>query len=134
MEVDNAKRLFVGNLHPSVTESDLLTIFCKAGKVSRVDYVWHLSGPKRGQPQGFAFIEFENVSDAKHAIVLLNNKVLRGRRIAVNPSTAKEGIKKTTAADLLSLNISDRPTSNEITTRKRIRDIDEQIRKLQVFF
>lgn len=79
-------RLYVGNLHPTVDEyadrriasnllacslsfcnslsmlprSGLLKIFSKCGKVSRLDYLFHKSGPAKGKPRGYAFVEFSD--------------------------------------------------------------------------
>jgi len=58
MSEANPRRLYVGNLHPSVSEGDLIKIFSDVGHVIKVDYLWHFHGPLKGQPKGFAFIEF----------------------------------------------------------------------------
>jgi RNA recognition motif. (a.k.a. RRM, RBD, or RNP domain) len=51
-------RLYVGNLHPSVDEYTLLTLFSKFGSISSLDFLFHKSGPSRGKPRGYAFVEF----------------------------------------------------------------------------
>ncbi len=49
-------KLFVANLHFSATEGDLINLFQKYGTVISIQYMWHKTGPKMGQPKGFAFL------------------------------------------------------------------------------
>ncbi|KAI0816856.1 hypothetical protein BC628DRAFT_1299521, partial [Trametes gibbosa] len=76
-------RLYVGNLHPTVDEYTLLQLFSKFGKVSKLDYLFHKSGPLKGKPRGYAFVEFANRDDAEKALVHANDKLLRGRKLVV---------------------------------------------------
>ncbi|PIL27421.1 hypothetical protein GSI_10569 [Ganoderma sinense ZZ0214-1] len=76
-------RLYVGNLHPSVDEYSLLQAFSKFGKISKLDYLFHKSGPLKGKPRGYAFVEFSNKEDADKALSHANNKLLRGRKLVV---------------------------------------------------
>ncbi|KAF7972280.1 hypothetical protein HWV62_18522 [Athelia sp. TMB] len=76
-------RLYVGNLHPTVDEYTLLTIFSKYGTVKSMDYLFHKTGPSRGKPRGFAFIEFADQSSALSALSALHDKLLRGRKLVV---------------------------------------------------
>jgi hypothetical protein len=73
-------RLYVGNLAPTVDECairavypmhltylmfryTLLQVFSKYGRVSKLDFLFHKSGPHKGKPRGYAFVEYsdENV-------------------------------------------------------------------------
>ena len=72
-------RLYVGNFHPTVDEyvlglnhsetttlmflsfadrHTLIQIFSKLGKLSHLDYLFHKTGPMKGRPRGYAFIEY----------------------------------------------------------------------------
>lgn len=51
-------RLYVGNLHHTVDEHALIQIFSKYGKLSNLDYLFHKSGPLKGKPRGYAFVEY----------------------------------------------------------------------------
>jgi hypothetical protein len=72
-------RLYVGNLHQTVDECvslpflpsqkrdvsrrthsryTLIQIFSKFGNLARLDYLFHKSGPLRGKPRGYAFVEY----------------------------------------------------------------------------
>ncbi|KAK2653971.1 hypothetical protein Ddye_013827 [Dipteronia dyeriana] len=51
-------RLYVGNLDLKITEASLIKMFSPYGKIVSEDFLWHTRGPKRGEPRGFAFIQF----------------------------------------------------------------------------
>ncbi|KAI0674200.1 hypothetical protein C8Q78DRAFT_1013530 [Trametes maxima] len=76
-------RLYVGNLHPTVDEYALLQLFSKFGKVSKLDYLFHKSGPLKGKPRGYAFVEFADRDDAEKALLHANDKLVRGRKLVV---------------------------------------------------
>lgn len=63
------ERLFVGNLAPAVDEYTLVQVFSKFGKITKLDLMIHKSGPLKGKPRGYAFIEFasQDVSSAVRA-------------------------------------------------------------------
>lgn len=76
-------RLYIGNLHPTVDEYALLQIFTKFGKVSKLDFLFHKTGPNRGKPRGYAFLQYLHEGDARTALENTNGKLLRGRKLAV---------------------------------------------------
>ncbi|KAF8528375.1 hypothetical protein BU17DRAFT_73461 [Hysterangium stoloniferum] len=76
-------RLYVGNLHPTVDEYTLLQLFSKHGKVSKLDFLFHKTGPAKGKPRGYAFVEYGSKDDAIKALGALHDKLLRGRRLVV---------------------------------------------------
>lgn len=51
-------RLYVGNLAPTVDEYTLLQVFSKYGKISKLDFLFHKTGPLKGKPRGYAFVEY----------------------------------------------------------------------------
>lgn len=72
-------RLYIGNLHPTVDEYvlssmfsrcrkliltscryTLLQIFQKHGKVAHLDFLFHKTGPAKGRPRGYAFLEYSD--------------------------------------------------------------------------
>ncbi|PWY99016.1 RNA-binding domain-containing protein [Testicularia cyperi] len=77
-------RLYVGNLHPSVDEYALIQTFSRYGKIIKLDYLFHKSGPLRGQPRGYAFVEYATKDEALEAVAQANNGTLRGKRISVS--------------------------------------------------
>lgn len=55
-----ADRLFVGNLSPTVDEYTLVQVFSKYGVIAKLDLMVHNSGPQKGKPRGYAFVEYES--------------------------------------------------------------------------
>ncbi len=53
-------RLFVGNLAPTVDEYTLVQVFSKYGKITKLDIMYHKTGPLRGKPRGYAFVEYSS--------------------------------------------------------------------------
>lgn len=73
-------KIYVGNLASSVTSSDLLAHFSRAGgALGALAVTDRISGLCRG----FGFVEMAEVSDVAVAFSLLNNSELNGRRIKI---------------------------------------------------
>ena len=75
-------RIYVGNLAGSVTSGHLLTHFSRAGEVVRA---LAITDPKSGQCRGFGFVEMAEMADVAVAFSLLNNTILNGRPIKIEP-------------------------------------------------
>jgi RNA-binding protein 39 len=73
-------RLYVGNLHPKITEGDLKMVFSELGEVDKVEVPKDLS---TGQGRGYAYVRYRNADDAKKALVQLNSVELAGQKIKV---------------------------------------------------
>lgn len=58
VEEKSESRLYVGNLDQRITEAALIKMFSPYGKIVSEDFLWHTRGPRRGEPRGFAFIQF----------------------------------------------------------------------------
>ena len=80
-------RLFVGNLPYDTTETDLRELFSPIGSLSTVIIP---TDRETGKPRGFAFVEFDDPAQAEEASRQLNNKLFKGRAIAINEARAKE--------------------------------------------
>jgi RNA recognition motif-containing protein len=70
--------VYVGNLHPHVSESDLMDLFRDLDPVKS-----HLFTNKFGRSRGFAVVEFVSTEQAQRAIVEKNNADLAGRKLEV---------------------------------------------------
>ncbi|KLO12461.1 RNA-binding domain-containing protein [Schizopora paradoxa] len=79
----NKNRLYVGNLHSSVDEYTFLNVFSKYGKISKLDFLFHKSGPSKGKARGYAFVEYAGNEDASKALTNAHDKLLRGRKLVV---------------------------------------------------
>lgn len=82
--------MFVGGLSRSVAEGELLRLFMPYGRIVKSDYCWHLHGPKKGEPRGFAFVEYETPAEAGKAIAALDGRELKGRRLQVRYQREQE--------------------------------------------
>jgi len=75
-----SKKLYIGNLPYSVTETALREMFTPLGVVDSVSII---ADRETGQPKGFAFIEMTDDDAAKQAISQINGKTLDNRSITV---------------------------------------------------
>ncbi len=82
-----AVRLFVGNLPYSTTEAELREHFAPVGPLT---YVHLPTDRESGRPRGFAFVEFDDASQAEEAVRRFNNQLFKGRPIAVNEARARD--------------------------------------------
>lgn len=74
------KRIYVGNLPFSATESEISDLFSRYGKVQSVALI---NDRETGRPRGFGFVEMED-ADADAAIAALDGKPFSGRNLRVN--------------------------------------------------
>ena len=81
------KKLYVGNLAFSVTESSLAEIFSQHGTV---DSCALITDRDTGRSKGFAFVEMSTNEEAANAITTLNGQELEGRALTVNEARPKE--------------------------------------------
>ena len=89
-----AVRLFVGNLPYNTTEAELREHFAAVGPLT---YVHLPTDRESGRPRGFAFVEFDDPSQAEEAVRRFNNQMFKGRPIAVNEARAREERGRTSA-------------------------------------
>lgn len=80
------RKLYVGNLPYSITESTLEKLFAEHGSVDSVEVIMDRH---TGQPKGFAFVEMSNNKEADAATEALNLTEIDGRVINVNEARPK---------------------------------------------
>jgi len=76
-----AKRLYVGSLPYSTTDSQLSEMFSAAGKVESAQVI---VDKHSGRSKGFGFVEMATDEEAQKAIEMLNGSEMEGRKIIVN--------------------------------------------------
>ena len=81
-----AKRIYVGGLPYSATETDLENLFASQGGVLSVSII---TDRYTGQAKGFGFVEMED-ADADKAINALNGTQMGGRTLTVNEAKPRE--------------------------------------------
>jgi len=80
------KKLYVGNLPYSASDSSLNELFSKCGEVVSAKVI---TDADSGRSKGFGFVEMSNTDEAKKAIEQLDNTELDGRNIKVNEAKPK---------------------------------------------
>jgi RNA recognition motif-containing protein len=83
-----SRKLYVGNLPFSITESELRALFERHGGVDSVNVI---TDRETGRPRGFAFVEMEDASVAQKAMRALDGSELGGRNLKVNEAQDRRG-------------------------------------------
>ncbi|KAI4834764.1 RNA-binding protein [Plasmodium brasilianum] len=87
MADDAAEILFVGGIDETLDEKSLYDIFSSFGDIRNIEIPVNVVTKKN---RGFAFIEYVEKEDAKHALYNMNNFELNGKKIYVNYSKTKK--------------------------------------------
>lgn len=81
------RKLYVGNLGYSVSNSDLEQMFSPHGTVDSAQVIEDRS---TGQSKGFGFVEMGSDAEAQAAITALNGQDRDGRALTVNEAKPRE--------------------------------------------
>ena len=106
-------RLFVGSLPYKYTESELLKMFVREGKVIDVRIIKN----KWGRSRGMGYVQFENEIDAQNAKNNMHGLAVGDLKIIVDfakddPALTEEGIKKHEEAEIKKQKPVFRPQKN----------------------
>ena len=80
------KKLYVGNLPFSTTETELRQAFEKHGQVESVAVIMDR---ETGRPRGFAFVEMADANGAAAAMQSLDGREFGGRALRVNEANER---------------------------------------------
>jgi len=80
------KKLYVGNLPFSTTETELRQLFEKHGSVESVAVIMDR---ETGRPRGFAFVEMSDSNGAAAAMQSLDGRDFGGRALRVNEANER---------------------------------------------
>jgi hypothetical protein len=80
-------RLYVGNLSFDATESDLFDLFNGVGHVQNAEIVTYRHNQRS---KGFAFVQMQNIEEAKRAVDELHDKEFLGRKLVVSGAKTSE--------------------------------------------
>jgi RNA recognition motif-containing protein len=83
-----SKKLFVGNLSFSATDSELQSWVEQRGHAT--EEVRIMTDRDTGKPRGFGFITLSATADARQAIEDMNGQEFMGRPLTVNEAKPKE--------------------------------------------
>ncbi|XP_015869148.2 uncharacterized protein LOC107406522 isoform X2 [Ziziphus jujuba] len=89
MDENCENRLYIGNLDLRITEATLIKMFSPFGKIVSEDFLWHTRGPKRGEPRGFAFIQYSTKEEARLAKEKMHGRLACGRPLVVRLASEK---------------------------------------------
>ncbi len=81
------RKLYVGNLAYSVSDSDLEQVFAAHGTVQSAQIIMDRDA---GRSKGFGFVEMGSDQEAQAAIAALNGKEMDGRNLTVNEARPRE--------------------------------------------
>lgn len=82
-----SKRLYVGNLPYSTTETELKELFISAGVVESTSIIIDRAS---GRSKGFGFVEMATVEGAQDAVERFNQTEFGGRTLSVSEARPKE--------------------------------------------
>jgi RNA recognition motif-containing protein len=85
------KKVYVANLPFQASESELNSLFSKAGSVMSVKIV---KDRQTGQPRGIAFVEMSTQWEARRAVSMLNRTDLMGKNLLVKEATVRRGFRE----------------------------------------
>ena len=85
-EIMTSKKLYVGNLPYTTTDSDLRDLFSGAGNVESAAII---SDKFSGRSKGFGFVEMSSLEEAEKAISMFNGQQMGGRAITVTEARPK---------------------------------------------
>jgi RNA recognition motif-containing protein len=81
------KKLYVGNLPYTVSDSDLQNIFSQHGTVQSAQVIIDRD---TGRSKGFGFVEMGSDDEAQAAISAMNGQEVNGRALTVNEARPRE--------------------------------------------
>ena len=81
-----SRKLYVGNLPYSTSETELEELFGRTGSVDSVNVVRDMA---TGRARGFAFVEMATEEEPQHAIQELDQQDVGGRSLTVNDARPK---------------------------------------------
>lgn len=88
--------VFVGGLSDMVNDSHVMDAFIPFGEIVEVQLPKSEEAGAKGPHRGFAYVEFEDVADAKEAIDNMDQAEFFGRTLKVSqakaPKSAEEGL------------------------------------------
>lgn len=85
--MENKKKIFVGNLPFSMTQDGLQSLFSEFGEITQVSLI---TDRMTGRSKGFAFVEFADEAAAQAAIDKMAGFVVEERELVVNIARPRE--------------------------------------------
>ena len=84
------RKVYVANLPPQATESEIKDFFSKAGNVMSIKIV---QDRQTGQPRGIAFVEMSTQWEGRRAVSMFNKQDFMGKNLLVKEPNEKRGFR-----------------------------------------
>lgn len=134
-EETSDRRIYVGNIDHRISEATLLKMFTPFGKIESEDFLLHTRGPKRGEPRGFAFVQYSTKEEARLAKEKMHGRLACGRplvvRLASEKSTAETVEKSPKVAGVVSRSTHLGSSSGQMSRSAKIAAIKNKLKVLE---
>ena len=118
--LDLGSRLHISNLPFRFRNPDLVVLFSKYGTVVDAEIIFNEKGSK-----GFGFVSMVNSGEAAYARAVLQGAIVEGRRIDVNPATAKSMPRPVSA-------LHTRPRQQDLEGQRKLVEAQTKLAELQL--
>jgi len=118
--IDISSRLHISNLPFRFRNPDLMVLFSKYGTVVDAEIIFNEKGSK-----GFGFVSMCNAGEAAYARAVLQGAIVEGRRIDVNPATAKTVPRPVSALHM-------KPSQQDVEGQRRLVEAQTRLAELQL--
>ena len=118
--LDLSSRLHISNLPFRFRNPDLVVLFSKYGTVVDAEIIFNEKGSK-----GFGFVSMVNSGEAAYARAVLQGAIVEGRRIDVNPATAKSMPRPVSA-------LHTRPRQQDLEEERKLVEAQTKLAELQL--
>jgi RNA recognition motif-containing protein len=108
--------IYVGHLHPKLTQTHIEKMFSKYGEVVRINLLAN---------RGYGFCEMARPEQAAAAMTALHGQSLLGRLLTVRPANDKQ------SGTVSSLRGSTGPSGRNLSTQQQARQIDSRIQAIK---
>ena len=117
---DISSRLHISNLPFRFRNPDLVVLFSKYGTVVDAEIIFNEKGSK-----GFGFVSMCNPGEAAYARAVLQGAIVEGRRIDVNPATAKTMPRPVSALHM-------KPLQQDVEGQRKLVEAQTRLAELQL--
>ena len=123
--VASSPRLYVGNLHPRVTQVHLESLLsARSLAVQRIQFI----ATSASSGASFCFVTLPSVADATRAIQLLHNRKLMGRHLIVQPAHEQQQQPSSSSSSSTTTRGN---THRGVSGKKERRQLDDQIQAIR---